>query len=199
MAFYVTPVKRLYLALGYIFSAWIIGTFMCLLTFAMGEVFFFLKGYDMLSVKDALTLTGMIMCSALTYSSIGYVIALFVHSNSAWSGILTIIGTLVGFAGGIYLPMSQLSIGVQKILKALPILHSVSMMRAVSTQQIVEQTFAGMPDGLIPVYRDKMGITVTVAGNIWSIREQVLLLMAYTFCAIILAVIVTRNRKLKDR
>ena len=36
-------------------------------------------------------------------------------------------------------------------------------------------------------------------GNIWSIREQVLLLMAYTFCAIILAVIVTRNRKLKDR
>lgn len=121
------------------------------------------------------------MCSALTYSSIGYVIALFVHSNSAWSGILTIIGTLVGFAGGIYLPMSQLSIGVQKILKALPILHSVSMMRAVSTQQIVEQTFAGMPDGLIPVYRDKMGITVTVAGNIWNIREQVLLLMAYTF------------------
>ena len=44
MAFYVTPVKRLYLALGYIFSAWVIGTFMCLLTFAMGEVFFFLKG-----------------------------------------------------------------------------------------------------------------------------------------------------------
>lgn len=199
MAFYVTPVKRLYLALGYIFSAWIIGTFMCILTFAVGEVFFFLKGYDMLSVKDALTLTGMIMCSALTYSSIGYVIALFVHSNSAWSGILTIIGTLVGFAGGIYLPMSQLSIGVQKILKALPILHSVSMMRAVSTQQIVEKTFAGMPEGLIPVYRDKMGITVTVSGNIWSIKEQVLLLTGYTFCAIILAVIVTRNRKLKDR
>ena len=153
----------------------------------------------MLSVKDALTLTGMIMCSALTYSSIGYVIALFVHSNSAWSGILTIIGTLVGFAGGIYLPMSQLSIGVQKILKALPILHSVSMMRAVSTQQIVEKTFAGMPEGLIPVYRDKMGITVTVGGNIWNIREQVLLLMGYSFFAIILAVIVTRNRKLKDR
>ena len=142
MAFYVTPVKRLYLALGYIFSAWIIGTFMCLLTFTMGEVFFFLKGYDMLSVKDVFVLTGMIMCSTLTYSSIGYVIALFVHSNSAWSGILTIIGTLVGFAGGIYLPMSQLSIGVQKILKALPILHSVSMMRAVSTQQIVEQTLS---------------------------------------------------------
>ena len=153
----------------------------------------------MLSVKDALTLTGMIMCSALTYSSIGYVIALFVHSNSAWSGILTIIGTLVGFAGGIYLPMSQLSIGVQKILTAIPILHSVSVMRAGSTQQIVEKTFAGMPEGLIPVYRDKMGITVTVSGNIWSIREQVLLLIGYSFFAIILAVIVTRNRKLKDR
>ena len=95
--------------------------------------------------------------------------------------------------------MSQLSVGVQKILKALPILHSVSMMRAVSTQKIVEQTFAGMPEGLIPVYRDKMGITVTVADNIWSIKEQMLLLMAYAFCAIILAVIVTRNRKLKDR
>ena len=32
MAFYVTPVKRLYLALGYILSAWMIGSGMCLLT-----------------------------------------------------------------------------------------------------------------------------------------------------------------------
>ena len=88
MAFYVTPVKRLYLALGYIFSAWVIGTFMCLLTFAMGEVFFFLKGYDMLSIEAMFKLTGMIMCSALTYSSIGYVIALFVHSNSVCNCIV---------------------------------------------------------------------------------------------------------------
>lgn len=199
MAFYVTPVKRLYLTLSYILAAWIIGSLMCLLTLGVGELYFICKGYGILDMVSVLQLTGMIFCNTFTFSAIGYLMALFVHSDSAWAGLLTVIGTLVGFAGGIYLPMSQLADGVQKVLKCLPVLHGASMMRAVSTAEIVETTFAGMSEELIPIYQDKMGITVTISDAIVSIKGQIGILLLYGVAAIILSVVITQNRKLRDR
>lgn len=199
MAFYVTPVKRIKLTLGYILSAWLIGTFMCILTLAAGELYFISKGYGILPAAVLLKLLGMIVCNTFTFSAVGYLIALFVHSDSAWSGMLTIIGTLVGFAGGIYLPMGQLTAGVQKILKCFPVLHGASMMRAVCTADITEKTFSGMPAELIPVYQDEMGITVAVSGGTLEIRQQIFILLGYALAAIVLAAIITKNRKLRDR
>lgn len=199
MAFYVTPVKRLYLALGYILSAWMIGSGMCLLTLGAGELYFIGKGFGALPLQVLLKLAGMIVCNAFTFSALGYMIALFVHSNSAWSGILTIIGTLVGFAGGIYLPMGELSESVGNILKCFPILHGAAMMRETATAELVEKTFAGMPAGLIPIYKEEMGITVTMNGQVLDVKWQMVLLFAYAAAAIVIAVFVTGKRKLKDR
>lgn len=199
MAFYVTPVRRIKLVLGYILSAWIIGIFMCILTLAAGELYFISKGYGALPIVSICKLLGMIICNTFTFSALGYLIALFVHSDSAWSGMLTIIGTLVGFVGGIYLPMGQLTDGVQKILKCLPVLHGASMMRAVCTSDIIEKTFAGMPNELISVYQDKMGITVYVSGNVLEIKQQIFILLGYALAAIALAAVITKNRKLRDR
>lgn len=199
MAFYVTPVKRLYLALGYILSAWMIGSGMCLLTLGAGELYFIGKEFGALPLQVLLKLAGMIVCNAFTFSALGYMIALFVHSNSAWSGILTIIGTLVGFAGGIYLPMGELSESVGNILKCFPILHGAAMMRETATAELVEKTFAGMPEGLIPIYKEEMGITLTMNGQVLDVNWQMVLLFAYAAATIVIAVFVTGKRKLKDR
>ena len=199
MAFYVTPVKRRFLALGYILSAWIIGFFMCLLTLVAAEVYFTVKGYELLSAISLVKLAGMILCNTFTFSAVGYLLALFVHSEKAWSGMLTIIGTLVGFVGGIYLPVSQLTKNIQNIVKALPVLHGASMMREISTKSLLDKTFAGMPEKFITAYKEEMGITVTIGGHMMDIRGQVLFLLGYACIAVIFAAIITRNRKLKDR
>ena len=52
-AFYVTPMSRLKLSLGYILSAWLVGTGMCLLTLAAGEGYFALRGYGLLGAAGA--------------------------------------------------------------------------------------------------------------------------------------------------
>lgn len=79
---------------------------------------------------------------------------MFVRSSSAWSGILTIVGTLVGFAGGIYLPMDSLSTHVQAVLKCLPVLHGASMMRKVCTEEAVAETFLGLPENAGELFRE---------------------------------------------
>lgn len=199
MAFYVTPVNRVKLSLGYIFAAWLVGTGMCVLTLTVGEIYFLARGYGLLGAEILLKMVGIIALCAFTFSALGYLLALFVHSDSAWSGLLTVIGTLVGFLGGIYLSLDSLSENIQKILKCLPVLHGTSMMWSVCTKEAIGATFAGLPDVAGNAFRKEMGITL-----FWGEREilpweQVAILVVYGIIAIVAAALVNRRRKLKDR
>lgn len=196
-AFYVTPVNRLKLAVGYILAAWLVGAGMCLLTLAMGEGYFAFQGYELLGADKVMPLCCMIALNTFVFSSLGYLLALFVHSGSAWSGLLTVIGTLVGFAGGVYLPMASLSEGVRSVLKCLPVLHGASMMRKVCTEEAVAKTFAGLPEEAREIFMEAMGITCSVGGREISVKEQVLFLLFYAIMAIGIAGALNRSRKLK--
>ena len=196
-AFYVTPVSRLKLSLGYILSAWLVGTGMCLLTLAAGEGYFALRGYGLLGAGSVLALGGMIALNTFVFATIAYLFALSVHNSSAWSGLLTIVGTLVGFVGGIYLPMDSLSAPVQSALKCLPVLHGASMMREVCTEEAIVETFAGMPQGAGDIFREAMGISVMAGEHKFSPGEQVLILLLYAIIAIVAGAALSRRRKLR--
>lgn len=196
MAFYATPVNRLKLSLGYILAAWLVGTGMCLLTLAAGEAYFFLQGFGLLEAESLLKLCGMIALNTFVFSAIAYVLALCVHNSGAWSGLLTIIGTLVGFVGGIYLPMDSLSGGVQSVLKCLPVLHGASMMREVCTRTALARTFAGLPETAGEAFREAMGITVLAGKHEFSVGEQVTFLLFYAIIAIGAGAALNRKRKL---
>lgn len=196
MAFYVTPVSRLKLSLGYILASWLAGFGMCLVTLAAGEGYFLIQGYPLLALDKLVKLCGMIALNTFTFSALGYLLALFVHSAKAWSGMLTIIGTLAGFVGGIYLPMDSLSGQVQNVLKCLPVIHGASMMRKVCTDEAVRVTFEGLPDVAGDMFREAMGITLTKGEGIITLGGQVCILLLYAIIAIIIAVLLNRRRKL---
>lgn len=199
MAFYITPVKRLYLALGYIMSAWIISAGMSVFTLVIGEMYFVMQGYELLTVKILLKIIIEVTVSAFTFSSIGYVMALCVHSDSGWSGVLTITGTLVGFASGIYIPISQFSHTIQAIVKVTPFLHSAAILRKTATADIIVKTFKNVPDEVMQAYCDKMSIDVIINEKVWNERQQIILILVYSVAAILIAVTITKKRKLKDR
>lgn len=198
-SFYVAPVKRIKIALGYILSAWCISTIMCTLTLLIGEGYMLLQGHALLPMTAILKVFGMICLNTFVYASLGYLLALFIHSESGWSGMLTIVGTLVGFLGGIYLPMSALPGSVGSVLKCLPVLHGCAMMRDVMTADIVETTFTGLPDMVTDIFREMMGITVAFDGQIISFKYQILILLSYAIISIVLATIISNKRKVSDR
>ena len=199
MAFYITPVKRLYITLGYILSAWLISSGMCILTLILGDIYFMIQGYELIQITSMLKMSGIIIISTFTSSAIGYVMALCVHSNSGWSGVLTITGTLVGFASGIYIPISQFSHTIQAIVKVTPFLHSAAILRKTATADIIVKTFKNVPDEVMQAYCDKMSIDVIINEEIWNERQQIILILVYSVAAILIAVTITKKRKLKDR
>lgn len=198
-SFYMAPVKRIKIALGYILSSWIVGIGMCLLTLILGEIYMVLRGNPLLTAADFLKLFGMIVLNTFVYASIAYVMALFIHTESAWSSVLTIIGTLVGFVGAIYLPMSMLPEGVSKVLKCLPVLHGAAMMRMVCTRDAIERTFAGLPETAGDTFREQMGVSVFIGDWEVSLHYQILFLVICAIIAIIASAWISKGRKLRDR
>lgn len=198
-SFYVTPVARIKIALGYVVAAWVIASVMCMLTLLVGEIYMVLQGHPVLPIVDWIRVFGMIMLNAFVYASLGYLLALFVRSESGWSGLLTIIGTLVGFLGAIYLPMSQLPESVGNVLKCLPVLHGAAMMRVVLTKAAIEETFTGLPEVVGEVFREEMGITILSGDGEVTLGAQVLFLLVYGIIAIVISAVISKRRKVHDR
>lgn len=198
-SFYVAPVKRIKIVFGYILAAWAIGSGMSFLPLLIGEVYMVMQGYAFLEASVMLKALGMIMLNAFVYSTIGYLLALFIHSESAWGGMLTVIGTLVGFLGGIYLPVSQLSENIVKVLKCLPVLHGTAMMREVLTEDAIATTFDGLPELVPELFAKEIGITLWNGETQITLGNQILVLALYAIIAIMVATIISKRRKIHDR
>lgn len=112
---------------------------------------------------------------------------------------MTIVGTLVGFVGAIYLPMSMLPEGVSKVLKCLPVLHGAAMMRMVCTKDAIDQTFAGLPEIAGDTFREQMGVSVFMGETEIGLLDQILFLFICAIIAIIASAWITKRRKLRDR
>ncbi|MGF7141600.1 multidrug/hemolysin transport system permease protein [Anaerotaenia torta] len=198
-SFYVTPVNRGVFVLSYVLAAIIMGVIMCTLTLALGEAYIVLSGGSLLPAAALGEAFLHILLNVFTSASMVFLIANFVHSQSAFGGLSTITGTLVGFLAGIYLPMGMLPEKVQTILKCLPLLHGCSIMRRVFTGAILDKTFAGCPEELITGYKEYMGITVVLGGEVLSATFQMAFLLISGIIFISIAGILQRKRNVMSR
>ena len=198
-SFYVAPVARVKIALGYVLAAWIIASGMCMLTLVAGEFYMVMQGHMLLPFTAWFKVLGMVLLNAFVYAALGYLLALCVHSESGWSGLLTVIGTLVGFVGAIYLPMSQLPESVGNVLKCLPVLHGTAMMRVVLTEAAIEETFAGLPEMVEEVFKEEMGVVIMAGREEMSLAFQVLFLLAYGIIAVVISTLISARRKVRER
>lgn len=164
-SFFCAPVHRNVIALSYITTAVIIGMLFCMLTLGIALGYISATGGEMLSVSALVQIFGYTLMNVCIFAIIMYMLALFVKSSSAWGGIATVVGTLVGFVGAIYLPMGNLPSGVAEGLKCIPILHGTSLMRKVCCEQAIQTTFADIPQEVIDGYREYMGISVLMDGT----------------------------------
>ncbi len=198
-SFYVTPVNRGIFILSYILAAIIMGIIMCSLTVILGAAYIGLSGGMILSA-EAMGLTFLyIILNVFASASMVFLIANFVHSQSAFAGASTIIGTLAGFLAAIYLPMGMLPERVQTVLKCFPLLYGSSLMREVFTKQLLKETFLNCPDELISSYKEYMGITLLYNGEGVSDTLQVAILVISGIIFIGIAAALQRKRNVMSR
>lgn len=179
---YTAPVSRLKIALSYIMAAWAAAVLVCGLSLGVMELFGVARGMEPYSLMEHVQIVAMIIGNSFVYAAMMYALAMIAKTEGAWGGFGTVIGTLVGFLGGIYLPIGTLSDGIATMMKCTPIIYGTAAFREVMTKGVLEQTFNGVPEQIIKEYQKAMGICLNVGDYTLKMRDEWLILIS---CGII--------------
>lgn len=198
-SFWVSPVSRSKITLGYILAAFIIGCIFCFITLGISQVYIYLSGGNFLGFNELIKAIVFTVINVFSSSCFVFFIATFIHTNSVFSALSTILGTLIGFISGIYLPMGALPNMVQKVVKCFPIAYGTSLMREVYVKDAMDKVFSGAPAKILNEYTNYMGITVSIGEKQVDSLEKVLILLGSSFIFIILSVVILTNKNIKDR
>lgn len=197
--FVCAPIKRIYIALAYILSATIAGFFFCTVTFGIWTVYISLTSSHFLSFAAIMKVLALNLLNCFSYSVIMYLIVLFVKTSSAWTAFITIISTIVGFLGAIYLPIGSLPTWMQKVILCLPVFHGTSLMRKVCCEACIDRVFNGTDPVVRKIFNEEMGVNA-----VWNETEitsllQVIFIFGCGIIAIGLIAIVMQKKKIADR
>ena len=183
---YTAPVSRTVITVSYIATAWIAAIIVCVFTLIVTEMYGIIQGLEVYSIAQHIHILGIIGMNSFVYATFMYLLALIAKSEGAWSGIGTLVGTLVGFLGAIYIPIGSLSDSIQSLLKCIPIIYSTALFRKMMLESILKHTFDGIPKNVTRQYREAMGIDITIFEHSVSGFEIgiVLLLIGIVFVGI---------------
>lgn len=156
--FFSAPLKRSEIVGGYIISAYTVGVMMSILAFVLGELYIVSSGGQLLSPLQMLKVLGIILLSVMMSSSLVFFIVSFFSNNSAFTTASTILGTLVGFLTGIYLPIGTLPESVQWVIKLFPVSHAGALMRQVMMETPLQTSFAGIPESYLNGFKKMTGV-----------------------------------------
>ena len=157
--FSASPAKRSSLAGGYIMSSFVIGMIMTFVTFVLAEIYIVAYGGQVLAVSSIVKLLGVLLLSVFSSTALVLFIVSFFKSNNAFATASTILGTLIGFLTGVYIPVGQLPEAVQSVIKFFPVSHASVLFRQVMMENPLQTAFAGAPALVSQEFRQMMGVS----------------------------------------
>ncbi|NMP38286.1 MAG: ABC transporter permease [Clostridiales bacterium] len=189
------PVSRSAVTGGYVLSAYIIGVIMSLASLVLAEIYIVAYGGTLMDFMTLLKVIGLIFFSCLAnIPLLLFAVSLFSSSN-AFAAASTIIGTLIGFLTGIYLPVGNLPEGVQTIVKIFPPSHSAALFRQVMTRDAASISFKGAPQETIDEFNEFLGVTFRFGEHTVTTLESVIVLLATAVVFYLLSLAVMKRKK----
>ena len=158
-----------------------------------------MQGGEPYSFLAHLKLLGIIALNSFTYSALMYLVAMLAKTEGAWSGLGTVIGTLVGFFGGIYLPIGNFSEGIATGMKCLPVIYGAKLFRSIMTADAEAAAFDGAPAEMISEYRLALGTDLEFLGTEISDAASALILLICGIVFMAAAVLITGKAQKSDR
>jgi multidrug/hemolysin transport system permease protein len=103
------------------------------------------------------TIALIVFASVLNSRFVGFICSFF-SRNSAFSAASILIGTIIGFINGLYVPLGSLGKAVSNALCAFPTLHFASLFRGILTENAVDLVFKNAPALALEEYKYDYGL-----------------------------------------
>jgi multidrug/hemolysin transport system permease protein len=176
--FLASPLHRSALTAGYLISSFLIGMILSILTLLICQLYSLGNGFPLLSPLEYLELLGILALTVFSGNALMFFLVSFLKTMNAYSTLSTIVGTLIGFITGVYMPVGLFPEAVQVVVKLMPPSHGAVLMRQIMATGPIETAFAGLPASAVTDFRAQMGVDYYVGGALLPVWGSLLFLLA---------------------
>ncbi len=191
--FLTMPISRGSLLVSYVINAFIIGSVLSIIAFISCEIFLVSTGGELVDFATLIKIIGVLLLSVTLASSFNLLCILVVQSQTAFSTLSTIIGTVIGFLCGVYVPMGALPNYVQKFMTFFPLSHPTVLLRELFMNDSLNKVFAGAPNAK-EEYMSIYGVTYEWNQQIMTLNTHLLIIIGASVLFCILAILIFKAK-----
>lgn len=152
----ITPVKSWTLAMGYYLSTLIATLLICYAAMGVCFIYIGIIGWY-ITAADVLLIMLDIFLLSLFGTALSSIINLFLSTQGQISAVGTVVSAGYGFICGAYMPISQFSEGLQKVLSFLPGTYGTSLLRNHALRGVFEEMGnEGFPAEVVEAIKDSI-------------------------------------------
>ena len=178
--FLTSPVSRGKITRSYMTGSAAVAFIMTTAALVIVLVYIVLSGGTLPDVAGFVRLFIATVLSVLCGNSVVFFVSLFVKTQSAFASLSTVVGTLIGFLMGIYVPIGQFPEAVQWVVKCFPMTHAASMFRQVLADEQLTVLFEKAPSEVLDGFRETFGVVFSYGEFISGFWFSALVLVVTT-------------------
>ena len=156
--FLASPIHRNKIMLSYYVAGLLVGYVLSLLTFLFAQIYILLNGGTWFHFSTIIKIILVLVVIVVMNGSMMFCMTSFFKSHHAFSTAMTLIGTLIGFMTGIYIPIGSLPVSLQWVIKLFPTSHGAVLLRQIMMETSLVETFQNIPHLLLEHFEESFGI-----------------------------------------
>ena len=172
-AFLVTPIKRWKIIISYYLSAIIITSILSLIMWVLTIGYVGISSGYWYSFSVMIRASGLLILYTFISTSIMIFLVTLLKSMNAFGALSGILGTLIGFTSGIYMPLAILGKGVQYVASINPFTHMSVLLKQVLLEEPLKITidyFSGNMDA----YHNMLQMYGTVNNGLFGMNVSLI-------------------------
>ena len=195
----ISPVKSSTLALGYYISTLISTLLVCYAATAVCLLYVSKVGWY-LTVKDVMLLLLDVFLLVMFGTAISSIINHFLSSQGQISAVGTIVSAGYGFLCGAYMPISQFSDGLQKVISFLPGTYGTSLLRNHALRGVFEEmSNQNFPSEVIEAIKDSVDCNLYFFGTQVSESMMYMILVGTVLLLLVIYVLLNMLHGTKEK
>ena len=139
---------------------------------------------------------GVMLLSSFASSAMVCFIVSFIRTMASYTTVSIILGTLIGFLVGAYIPIGQLPAGVQNVIRYFPCAHSAALFRQLMMDGLSDVSFAALPAAQRAGFEETLGVRFTYGSTVAPAWVSIAILVGTGVVFYLLAILnMSRKRK----
>ena len=186
--FLVAPLRRGQLVLGYLLSAATVAILLSVVVLVLSILYLGLVRGAWLTAPAIGRSLLIVVLSCVAFTSLSALIVSFVRTNGAFSGLATIVGTVLGFIAAAYIPVGAFPDTVASVVATLPFAQAGMLLRREFSEETLAVITSGAPGAEEPL-RAFYGLDLSIGD--WAVPAWfvvVVLVVISLVCTVLSAV-----------